>query len=449
MHETPEGYLVCVGVSIARTGEMQYGAGECPIDPDPLTGIVTITRDEEEVFRPQTMASFEGKSITIAHPEDFLDPSNWSELTKGLVKDVRRGVGKDDQDLIADLLITDAEAIKLVKDGLREVSCGYDAVFYPIQGVIGRGVQKNIIGNHLALVDEGRAGSQYAINDHKGKVEPMKTMADRIRAIFAKAADEAVAATVTDAAPAKKDKDDAPPAAVSLNDVLKAVTDLTTVIGGPKAKDASTAPTNSEPAKVVADADPAAGAPASGSGSADIEARVAKMEAAMNKIMQMLSGEGVGDEDPGDTVTDDDGNDEVTDEDGDDVTDADPTCDDDMQPTMTGDTKSRIEILAPGFKARGKDAKAQALKIAYATKDGKAIIDQFTAGKSPDLKNENQVNTIFIAASEILKVNRMRELSGTKRATRDNSFSTEGTTGLTAEQVNKKNEEYYSKRTTH
>src|ERR1700728_591427 len=145
--ETPEGYLLCLGVCIGRTGEMVYGPGETPIEPD-VEGRVIVSRNASDVFRPETMASFEGKAVTIGHPVQFVAPNNWSELTKGVVQNVRRGAGEQENDLVADLLITDSTAIALVKGGLREVSCGYEAEY--TQTGVGRGFQSEIIGNHVA-----------------------------------------------------------------------------------------------------------------------------------------------------------------------------------------------------------------------------------------------------------------------------------------------------------
>lgn len=191
---TPEGYLLCLGVPIARTGWQEYGEGETPLECGP-DGVINIYRSSEEVFRPQTIASFQGKSITIKHPDDFVEPQNWQDLTHGVAQNVRKSPEKDDDGeecLIADLLITERMAIGLVKAGLRELSCGYEAEYE--QTGEGEGKQLNIIGNHIALVEEGRAGSSYAIMDHKGKVNMDKKTIDKLKAKFgAKAVDEAMA----------------------------------------------------------------------------------------------------------------------------------------------------------------------------------------------------------------------------------------------------------------
>src|ERR1035437_4059387 len=118
--ETPEGYLLCLAVAIARTGVMECGPGETPLEVGE-DGIVYVSRDAEELFSSRAMASFEGKSITVRHPEKFVDPYNWKELTKGTMHNVRRASELDDDGeevLLADVLITEAFAITLVKNGL-------------------------------------------------------------------------------------------------------------------------------------------------------------------------------------------------------------------------------------------------------------------------------------------------------------------------------------------
>jgi len=164
---TPEGFLICKNVPIARTGEMLYAEHEIGLSGDER-GIVRVTRDAEDVFDEKTIASFEGKPITIDHPDDLeVNPENWKELSVGVVQNVRRGKDADEDKLFADLIVQDAKAIKLVDGGLREVSCGYDAEYEQIEN--GRGRQFNIVGNHVALVKSGRCGNSCKIGDSKMK----------------------------------------------------------------------------------------------------------------------------------------------------------------------------------------------------------------------------------------------------------------------------------------
>lgn len=210
IHETPEGFLVCYAVPIGRTGEMVYGKGEIPLEPGP-DGRILVTREASELFHPDTLSSFEGKAFTLNHPSDFVDPSNWSDLAKGVLQNVRKGELDEEgfESLIADVLVTDKKAIQMIKIGVREVSCGYEAIYE--QTGIGTGRQTQIRGNHLALVDEGRAGPSYAINDHKFKTErfSMKSFADKLKGILAKTIDETMGMeTISgdEVAPKKEDK---------------------------------------------------------------------------------------------------------------------------------------------------------------------------------------------------------------------------------------------------
>lgn len=187
---TPEGFLICHDVPIARTGQMLYGGDETPIDPGP-DGLVRIDRVPEEVFRPETLASFEGKPVTLDHPLEFVNPNTWAMLAKGVTQNVRRGQGIQDDLLFADLLITDNRAIEEVRSGLREVSCGYEAEYEQTQP--GRGVQRRIVGNHVALVERGRCGPRCAIGDKEPQSmstpKKKRTWLDRVMTAF-KAQDE-------------------------------------------------------------------------------------------------------------------------------------------------------------------------------------------------------------------------------------------------------------------
>lgn len=173
--ETPEGFLLCRDVPLTRTGVFEYTASEVPVEAS-FDGTVKIQRDEDEVFAENTIASFEGKPVTINHPEGMVTPENWSELAHGVVQNVRRGDGEQADLLLGDILITTEKGIELVKSGLREVSCGYDAQYEQIEK--GKGKQREIIGNHVALVTKGRAGSRCTIQDSGDKENAITTKED-------------------------------------------------------------------------------------------------------------------------------------------------------------------------------------------------------------------------------------------------------------------------------
>ena len=161
--ETGEGFLICRNVPIARTGEQDYLGTEIGLKTNE---IVKVYRPEEEVFSEAAMASFEGKSVTNNHPPEQVDPENVKLYEMGHAQNVRRGTGEFKDFLVADLHIHDAELIDAIKAGKRQISCGYECEYVERDGQI---VQTNIRGNHVAVVDEGRAGVKASIMDNSIK----------------------------------------------------------------------------------------------------------------------------------------------------------------------------------------------------------------------------------------------------------------------------------------
>lgn len=161
---TPEGYLYCQDVRISRVGDQMYGPGETPLIVGDQ-GYLIISRSEAEVFRPEFVASFEGKPVTNNHPKtrDGVHAGNWKAQSVGTVLNPRRGEGADKDYIVADMMITDASAIQDVMSGKREVSAGYAAEYE--QTGAGRGLQKNMVGNHVALVNIARCGPSCSIGD--------------------------------------------------------------------------------------------------------------------------------------------------------------------------------------------------------------------------------------------------------------------------------------------
>lgn len=163
---TPEGFLLCEDVPIARTGSQDYAYFELP-ELEAKDGVIVAERGADVLFAPETLASFEGKPVTIDHPPDFVTPANWKAVSVGHVRNVRRGEGEQSELMLADLLITDAEAIRRVQsdgfDALDQVSNGYDADYEQIAP--GRARQATIVGNHVALVKNARCGPVCSIGD--------------------------------------------------------------------------------------------------------------------------------------------------------------------------------------------------------------------------------------------------------------------------------------------
>jgi hypothetical protein len=165
MSKTPEGFLICHNVPVARTGKQIYLAGELG-----LTGVnerdkIPVYRDESEVFSAAAMASFEGKPVTDDHPPGAVTPDNAKKYLKGIATNIRRGQDADSDKLIADLIIYDAGLMAEINHGKRDISCGYDSK--NVETTNGKIYQTRIEGNHVAVVDSGRAGHAVSIKDRQ------------------------------------------------------------------------------------------------------------------------------------------------------------------------------------------------------------------------------------------------------------------------------------------
>lgn len=160
--ELSDGCLACFNVPIARTGTYKYLREELGLDG---SGIVDVYRTEDQVFNETAIASFEGKAFTDTHPAVDVDVNNWSIYAKGDVRNVRRGKGELSNCLVADIIVRDPIVIDEIKSGVkREISSGYECEYVEKDGKI---YQQNIRGNHVALVQAGRAGNQVKIYDEK------------------------------------------------------------------------------------------------------------------------------------------------------------------------------------------------------------------------------------------------------------------------------------------
>ena len=179
-YKTAEGYLVCKDCIIARTGKQTYLKAEIGREDGSDEEYIDIDRKPEQVFDEKTMASFEGKPLTIEHPEESVSPQNYKDLSVGNVHNIHKGDFEGQDVMYADITVYDEQAINLIESGeMEELSCGYDCDI--TEGP--NPEQINIRGNHVALCEQGRAGIAR-IQDSKTKkkewgVKPIKDAASR------------------------------------------------------------------------------------------------------------------------------------------------------------------------------------------------------------------------------------------------------------------------------
>jgi len=413
---TPEGFLLCQDVPVARVGFQDYHESELPLEAD--RGVIRVQRLEDEVFKPEALASIAGKSVVITHPDDDVSPDNWRDLEVGVMLTPRRGEGSLSDRILCDFLIKDPRGIKaIVEDGMREVSLGYDAEYEMVRP--GLYTQHTIIVNHGAIVPEGRCGPACSIGDHSMPTtkKPL-TFKDRLLAAF-KAKDEAaiekLAGEVTeDEAIAENDLSGKSASGITINvhgqSAAPAAEKSTTDEGGEGAN-------KDDPMKPVMDAIGALGE------------RIAKLEGAGSSTTTDADGDD--DEDEGESTNDADGDDEDDNDKGKDKTKdgKGKTRDSAGLATTFQDTIARAEILSPGIKVPTFDAKVERKKTqdalcafrrkvldkAFTTDEGKAAIEPLLAGRTLDTKKMtcDAASILFTAASENMKAVNRAATTGT------------------------------------
>jgi uncharacterized protein len=158
-------------VIIGRTGIQTYTRGELGLDGDPKATI-RLMRTADEVFSKDTIDSFEDVPITDGHPSVSVTAENWGTLARGEV----RNIGKQEGDLMGGhSLVKDGRLVGKVASGKSAVSCGYDFDLDLTPGEGFDGYQRNIRGNHVAIVDVARGGPACRIADHDTKETIMNT----------------------------------------------------------------------------------------------------------------------------------------------------------------------------------------------------------------------------------------------------------------------------------
>lgn len=165
------------------------GYRELGLDPDK---IYYGYRPAEELSKPETVASINGIPVQLRHHAEFADAP---------ARETRVGATGTDAEwrapyLMNSLTVFDADAQKAINSGaLRELSMAYhyrpemqagefDGQHYDF-------IMRDIRGNHLALVEEGRAGADVLVYDSKPGANMDKL--EEIKAILAQLTKEVAA----------------------------------------------------------------------------------------------------------------------------------------------------------------------------------------------------------------------------------------------------------------
>lgn len=188
-----DGSLLCKDCRIARIGYQDYLKSQIvnnimPNSRDDV--VIPVYRGAKELFSENAIRSFESVPVTVDHPiETYVTPKNFKNEAVGYVRNVR----PEDDFLVADLVIKDVDAINRIMSGERqELSAGYGCEFFYNENE-GRWEQRNILGNHVAIVQKGRGGNMVKIGDNQLKECYMSQVDLRtFRDFFNRALDEAI-----------------------------------------------------------------------------------------------------------------------------------------------------------------------------------------------------------------------------------------------------------------
>lgn len=159
---TPNGYMLATDIAIHCTGVFPYLGSELGLN----------NNDIYMVYRPASeleKAIDSYKLIPIIDEHEYLGTDGMAPEEKGIHGSTGENIVFDGKYLRATLMIYSEQLQKLIENGKIELSPGYQSSIEwesgEFEGEHYDCVQRNIFANHLALVDQGRSGSEVAIKD--------------------------------------------------------------------------------------------------------------------------------------------------------------------------------------------------------------------------------------------------------------------------------------------
>lgn len=161
--------------TIARTGIMNYSAGQLgKLFADlPPTQIVKVMTKAEDLFCKDSIETYHSSPITINHPDEDVNVENSEYLQKGHIDGLPFA---DGEQLAANIVLSNAEAIALVEAGVQQLSSGHDATLIrvadeDVESLGYHAYKTKIRNNHVAIVPAGRAGNACIADSAEPLVE--------------------------------------------------------------------------------------------------------------------------------------------------------------------------------------------------------------------------------------------------------------------------------------
>lgn len=167
--KTPQGFLICKDVTLAKPMVKEYYAGELGVvDGYEATDVIGIYTPSDVLFGQSVIDGFTASDVVMMHPKgNQLNSDNYKDHVIGTAKNVRADNGY----LVADLTIKDKWAIEAIEyDDIKQISLGYAAELDMTAGQTETGQAYHgqwvgMVADHVAVVREGRCGDDCKIGD--------------------------------------------------------------------------------------------------------------------------------------------------------------------------------------------------------------------------------------------------------------------------------------------
>lgn len=183
--KTPQGFMICKDVTLAKPMVKEYYAGELGIvDGFEATDIINIYTPPDVLFGQSVIDGFTASDVAMQHPKgNQLNSDNYKEHVIGTAKNVRAENGY----LVADLTIKDKWAIESIEhEDVKQISLGYAAELDMTAGETETGQAYHgqwvgMVADHVAVVRKGRCGDDCKIGDKQTVIKPeVKSMKVKI-----------------------------------------------------------------------------------------------------------------------------------------------------------------------------------------------------------------------------------------------------------------------------
>ena len=220
------GFMEVKDNPLSKSGIYPYLGSEIPGAEEP-DRIYYVYRPAEELARQETIDSF--KLMPFIDEHEILGKSGMPAERKGMQGTIGEQVYYDEPYLRGNIKIHSSAAQSLIKAGKVELSPCYGCDWVKGDGTFDgkpyQYTQRNIMGNHLALVEEGRTGPDVAVQDHRkftldsAELLPMEFTPEQLAQLKALIA-EMMGTTTGDEDPVKPDAVDADPEMPKDEDVI-------------------------------------------------------------------------------------------------------------------------------------------------------------------------------------------------------------------------------------